>query len=257
MEIENDEMVAGGDIVKSEDNIGSEEGNLPTAMYTVYNVHGEPIGHRLYSYQPVYEPEDDDLISREDSEEYETNDSTEELPNMTVLKGGLFPDHQLSDPTQKAGNINKLKHEYFERYVDKRRKRFLTQVKTEGADAPKEMNEDLEVSESKLHKNEAKSRVIRDINNEERDTEIHTWSPVTNILETHHQIDEEHLKVVPLSRPVNATKKTLLDKELPVLSIQYNNTNSTEVNNMLDKRDKRTSRKTDRLNHTTATIPKT
>ncbi|KAG7300622.1 hypothetical protein JYU34_014915 [Plutella xylostella] len=252
-----DEMLPGSDISSH-----IEDTNLPTAMYTVYNVHGEPIGHRLYSYQPVYEPEEEDIVPHDGSLEFESTDSLEDIPNMTVLKGGLFPDHQLLNPDDKTGNINKLKHQYFERYVDKRRKRFLTQISNTGEnDELDNLNEndmELQVSESKpittaVPLLAAKSRKKRDI-------VLKHLDPVSNDLENNDKNEDgamEHLKVIPLNRSVtyNVTKEELGSKEMAVIPM-YQKTNSTEVDNFLEKRDKRTSRKTDKLNQTTATVPK-
>ena len=275
--------------------------NFPTAVYTIYNVHGEPVGHRLYSYQPVYEPEEDDIIQHEDTSEYENSDEgDDELEHVTVLKGGMFGDHSLSTDSN-ADNINKLKHEYFERYVDKRRKRFLnknlddtkremetsqeTDFDHEGSDEKKEFDMELEGDESKIDtvtklppKVTTKARIKRGVNNEEFDTNNWTQKPSANDLELNNEINIDLLKVVPLiskhdeddcenkeskEMSVIPLKPNLEDtykdysKEMAVVPLQYNKTNSTEVDNILDKRDKRTSRKTDRLNQTTATIPKT
>lgn len=274
--------------------------NFPTAVYTIYNVHGEPVGHRLYSYQPVYEPEEDDIIQHEDTSEYENSDEGEdELSHVTVLKGGMFGEHSLSTDSN-AENINKLKHEYFERYVDKRRKRFLNknlddtkkgmqsgveedETDFESSDEKKEFDLELEGDESKFDavtklppEITTKARIKREVNNEEFDTNNWTLRPSADDSELNNEINIDLLKVVPLTLkhtgddckedremsviPLKTNvEDTLKDysKEMAVVPLQYNKTNSTEVDNILDKRDKRTSRKTDRLNQTTATIPKT
>lgn len=276
--------------------------NFPTAVYTIYNVHGEPVGHRLYSYQPVYEPEEADIIPHEDTSEYENSDEGEdELEHITVLKGGMFGDHSLSTDSN-ADNINKLKHEYFERYVDKRRKRFLhknlddtkrgvesiedeTDFEHEGSDEKKEFDLELESDESKIDtvtklppEVTTKARIKRGINKEEFDTNNWTVKPSVGDSELNNEINVDLLKVMPLTTKDNdddcenkeskeisviPLKPNLEDtskdysKEMAVVPLQYNKTNSTEVDNILDKREKRTSRKTDRLNQTTSTIPKT
>lgn len=283
--------------------------NFPTAVYTIYNVHGEPIGHRLYSYQPVYEPEEDDIIQHEDTSEYDNADEghdEDDLSHVTVLKGGMFPDHSLNTDSN-ADNINKLKHEYFERYVDKRRKRFLNKnsddlkkqleedpeteedgekrdvdLESEEDDTKKEMDLELEGDESKINlvtkippEITTKVRAKRGINKEEFDTNNWTFKPTADDLELNNEINVDLLKVIPLTTRFNDNCKDSKEmavlplkpnaeedhkdynKEMAVVPLQYNNTNSTEVDNILDKRDKRTSRKTDRLNQTTATIPKT
>lgn len=242
-------------------NEGNDEENFPTAVYTVYNVHGEPIGHRLYSYQPVYEPEEEDIVDNVNTSEYEDSDDLDDLSHVTVLKGGLFPDHRI-DNNINARDINKLKHEYFERYVDKRRKRF-SNANTSDA-TKKEMDLELE-AESTVHlttstpETTKKSRFKRFVNVEETDREIWTTSPEIKVAESSvstNEVENDHLKVIPLG--YNAQNETEKEdsKELVLIPLQYNNTNSTEVDNILDKRDKRTSRKTDRLNQTTATVPK-
>lgn len=247
--------------------------NFPTAVYTIYNVHGEPIGHRLYSYQPVYEPEEEDLIQHEDTSEYEDSaEDSDELSHVTVLKGGMFGDHSLSTDSN-AENINKLKHEYFEKYVDKRRKRYLNKNLDDGK---KEFDLELEGEESKVDlvttpptEITTKSRIKRAINHEEFDTNNWTITPVAQEPESNNEISVDLLKVVPLKVDSSVEEKDNMtviplkesyndiNKEMAVVPLQYNNTNSTEVSNILDKREKRTSRKTDRLNQTTATIPKT
>ncbi|XP_049879785.1 uncharacterized protein LOC126376459 isoform X2 [Pectinophora gossypiella] len=260
------------------DGIETSDGeNFPTAVYTVYNVHGEPIGHRFYSYQPAYEPEDDEIVEpHEETIEYENSNDFDEPPHVTVLKGGLFPDHDLKANT--AQSINILKHEYFEKYVDKRRKRFSTSknseekkeidVELQGADSnnieardsrKKDLDIELFAEESRTTKTvispTSKPRIKRGINMEEYDRQMWTQQPIKES-EFVNEVNNDMLKVIPLETKaelVNATEH----KEMVVIPLQYNNTNSTEVNNIFDRRDKRTSRKTDRLNQTTATIPKT
>lgn len=275
--------------------------NFPTAVYTIYNVHGEPVGHRLYSYQPVYEPEEDEIVQHEETSEYENSDEEDELSHATVLKGGMFGDHSFSTDSN-ADNINKLKHDYFERYVDKRRKRFLnkngdevkkameisgegeTDLEFEDSDEKKELDLELEGDESKIDivtklppEITTNPRIKRGINNEEFDTNHWTLKPSPDDSELNNEIHTDLLKVVPLTAKDNddddcenskemaviPLKPNIEDtykdysKEMAVVPLQYNKTNSTEVDNILEKRDKRTSRKTDRLNQTTATIPKT
>lgn len=263
------------------------DGEYPTAVYTVYNVHGEPIGHRLYSYQPVYEPEEEDIIKHhEDTSEYQDDDELDELPNVTVLKGGLFAEHGRSKENE--NKINKLKHQYFERYLDKRRKRYSTSkngdelkkemnIELQGAqskkkerkhrfDNKKDLDLDLEAEESKstvtIIGSTVKPRIKRDIIREEYHRD---W---TTIPSKEEYTNEIMLQVIPLQNLDLEAKATVDsisehnvvnrdDKEMAVIPLQYKSTNSTEVDNILDQRDKRTSRKTDRLNQTTATIPKT
>lgn len=270
--------------------VESPDGELPTAVYTVYNVHGEPIGHRLYSYQPVYEPEEDDIIQHhEDTSEYQDDDELDELPNVTVLKGGMFPEHGRSKENEK--NINKLKHQYFERYLDKRRKRYSSSkngdevkkemdIELQGADSKKrgrrhrdnykkDLDLDLEAEESKstmtVIGSTVKPRVKRDVISEEYHRD---WTTIPSREEYTNEIMNNMLKVIPLQSLDLEAKATVDsksehnvinrdDKEMAVIPLQYKSTSSTEVENILDKRDKRTSRKTDRLNQTTATIPKT
>lgn len=270
----------------------SDGENFPTAVYTVYNVHGEPIGHRLYSFQPVYEPEDEDLVEHhEDTSEYEDTGESDHLPHMTVLKGGMFPDHDIKTD---ENAINKLKHQYFERYVDKRKKRFLSSKNSE--ETNKELDIELQSSESNkldtirhlnnkkdldiaLLEDESKKievttkatlttkpRIKRGINIEEYEREVLPLT-ATKEPESTNEINNDMLKVIPLESKVQNIQELIVkrggnetanpNKEKAVLPLQYNNTNSTEVGNILDKRDKRTSRKTDRLNQTTATVPKT
>lgn len=263
------------DFEEPDKNVETSDGeNYPTAVYTVYNVHGEPIGHRMYSYQPVYEPEDEDLVEHHEDIEYDEESESDDLPHVTVLKGGLFPDHDIDGDDE--NNINKLKHQYFERYVDKRRKRFLTpktseEIKKEldielieadsnklehttGIDGKKDLDIELQSDESKITKSivrtTVKPRVKRDVVTEETDRELWTAFP-TKELEL-NEIINDMLKVIPLE-----TKSDDLEKEMAVIPLQHNKTNSTEVSNLLDKKDKRTSRKTDRLNQTTASVPKT
>lgn len=238
-----------------EDDVPKEDDsneNLPTAVYTVYNVHGEPIGHRLYSYQPVYEPEIG--ISHEDVAEYEDSSESDDMQHVTVLKGGMF--HDKSDTED---NINKLKHDYFEKYLDKRSKRYLNKNID---DIKKELDTDLQgeettfVETTKSTDNAAKVRRKRNVNVEELARENWTFKPTVDDSDINNDINVDLLKVIPLEKSINTTEHDL-SKEMAVIPLQYNKTNSTEVDNILDKRDKRTSRKTDRLNQTTATIPKT
>lgn len=257
------------DTLKDEIERSDDEENFPTAVYTVYNVHGEPIGHRLYSYQPAYEPEDSDILGDDDSIEYKTNESIEENPHITVLRGGMFPDHQFQNiPTQKAGRINKLKHQYFARYIDKRRKRFLTQVSNGSNDDDlnierKNLDIDLEQSESKIDfiniENKLNfSRSKRDVSKVVK----HNGTSTAQHLDKYSNevIPNDNLSVIPLS-----TKSTFNDsitsndsstEQKFVIPLYNIKTNSTEVQNVLDKKDKRTSRKSDRLNQT-STVPKT
>lgn len=270
--------------------VEAPDGEYPTAVYTVYNVHGEPIGHRLYSYQPVYEPEEDDIIqTHEDISEYQDDGDLGELPNVTVLKGGLFPDHGHSKENE--NNINKLKHQYFVRYLDKRRKRYSSSkngddvkkemdIELQGADSKKnerkhrvnlkkDLDLDLEAEESKSTTTVTGSTVIprvkRDVISEEYHRE---WTTIPSREEYRNEIMNNMLEVIPLQSLDLEAKATVDsksvhnvinsdDKEMVVIPLQYKSTSSTEVVNILDKRDKRTSRKTDRLNQTTATIPKT
>ncbi|XP_047540229.1 uncharacterized protein LOC125073443 isoform X1 [Vanessa atalanta] len=227
--------------------------NFPTAVYTVYNVHGEPIGHKFYSYQPVYEPEDDELVHRVDSTEYDDSSDLENDSHITILKGGVFPDHEFAS-NEISENINKLKHQYFERYVDKRRKRFLNSKNN----VRKEIDIELNATESNIHittqtLEDPKPRVKRNINLKESDTQLSTINSIPQSPKLINDIDSDLLKVIPL--PSKNTSSG--EKEVAVIPLQYKNTNSTEVSNKTDKREKRTSRKTDRLNQTTATVPKT
>lgn len=233
-----------------EDENPKDDENLPTAVYTVYNVHGEPIGHRLYSYQPVYEPEID--ISHEDVSEYEDSSESDGLQHATVLKGGMF--HDRSDTEV---NIDKLKHEYFEKYLDKRSKRYLNKNID---DIKKELDMDLVgeenvVASTKSTETTDKVRRKRDVNVEEFSKENWVYKPSEDNLDINNDINLDLLKVIPLRKHTNDTEH-YFSKEMAVIPLQYKYTNSTEVNN-IDKREKRTSRKTDRLNQTTATIPKT
>ncbi|XP_045762822.1 uncharacterized protein LOC123865673 [Maniola jurtina] len=246
-----------GDLIGSE--IPSGE-NFPTAVYTVYNVHGEPIGHKFYSYQPVYEPEDDELVHRVDSSEYEDSGEFENDSPITILKGGTFPDHEVENDNEISENINKLKHQYFERYVDKRRKRFLNSKS--GEVTSKNVDIELKATDSNIKITtqvaKAKPRHKRNINFEEFDTQISTTNSIPQEAKMTVDVNSEMLKVIPLStRSQNATAREIFEKEMAVIPLQYNNTNSTEIGNRTDKREKRTSRKTDRLNQTTATVPKT
>lgn len=258
--------------------IESHDENLPTAVYTIYNVHGEPIGHRLYSYQPVYEPEEEEIIHHsEGTSEYEdSGEEGDELSHATILKGGLFDDNNLSTDGN-AENINRLKHEYFEKYIDKRHKRYLNKNSNESR---KEFDLELEEDENKSDlmttsptEVSTKARRKRDIHIEESDTNNWTPRPTAQDSESSSNINLNLLKVVPLYKHVyisgdNMTVIPLKQnyetesykkytKEVAVVPLQYNKTNSTEVDNVLDKREKKTSRKTDRLNQTTATVPKT
>ncbi|XP_060807330.1 uncharacterized protein LOC106139408, partial [Amyelois transitella] len=236
----------------------SDEEHLPTAVYTVYNVHGEPIGHRMYSYQPVYEPEDDDLIHRDDIATYSDSEEDEDLSHMTVLRGGTFADHDAVDP-RNPHSIDELKHDYFERYFDKRRKRYLSSKTSE--EIKKELDIELDAESAvevttKTVESSTKVRRKRDINEEDDDTGLYTLPPTFKEQELINDISTNHLKVIPLeTRSENETDN--YSREMAVIPLQYTNTNSTEVDNILDKRDKRTSRKTDRLNQTTVTVPKT
>ncbi|KAL4708940.1 hypothetical protein ACJJTC_014968, partial [Scirpophaga incertulas] len=249
----------GEDLSPSEDDMSDEE-HVPTGIYTVYNVHGEPIGHRLYSYQPVYEPEESDVIENIESSEYDDSNEFDHLSHITVLKGGMFPESKSAN--KRVKNINRLKHEYFERYVDKRWKRFSNTKN--GDTTKKDMNIELE-AESSVHtatntsKPSTKSRVKRYINTEEVDRQSWTSPPTLKFSESLNEVTNDNLKVIPLeTTDHNETENANdLNKEMVVIPLQYNNTNSTEVDNLIDRRDKRTSRKTDRLNQTTATIPKT
>ncbi|CAH2250497.1 jg9593 [Pararge aegeria aegeria] len=245
-----------GDLIGSE--IPSGE-NFPTAVYTVYNVHGEPIGHKFYSYQPVYEPEDDELVHRVDSSEYEDSGEIENDSHITILKGGTFPDHEIENDNGISENINKLKHQYFERYVDKRRKRFLNTKSSEVI--KKDVDIELKATDGNIQITtqlaEIKPRHKRNINLEEYDTQISIANSSPHATKN-VDLNSDYLKVIPLStRSQNATAREIFEKEIAVIPLQYNNTNSTEVSNRTDKREKRTSRKTDRLNQTTATVPKT
>ncbi|XP_050552078.1 uncharacterized protein LOC118277568 isoform X4 [Spodoptera frugiperda] len=283
-----------GDMETPTSNENNDE-NFPTAVYTIYNIHGEPIGHRLYSYQPVYEPEEDEIVQHGDTSEYEdSEEENDELAHVTVLKGGMFDEHSTDS---NADNINKLKHEYFERYVDKRRKRFLIKISEDAkknSDSTQDEEDDLELDgtkkvldmelegdETKIDtvtkvppESTTKVRIKRGINNEEYDTNNWTLKPTTEDINLNNEINLDLLKVVPLTTKLSeldcedSKEMTViplkhnfedkdLGKEVAIVPLQYNKTNSTEVDNILDKRDKRTSRKTDRLNQTTATVPKT
>lgn len=246
--------------------------NFPTAVYTMYNVHGEPVGHRLYSYQPVYEPE---LDASDDISEYEDSSESDATNHITILKGGLFPEHNDNEE-----NINKIKHQYFERYLEKRRKRYLnknseeenktSEEENKSSDERNKSNEE-EKTESSMElqgdetildatkatvKIAAKVRRKRNVYYEEFDREHWTFRPTVQNSELNNDI-EELLKVIPLDiKAGNSTEKEY-NHEMAVIPLQYNKTNSTEVDNILEKRDKRTSRKTDRLNQTTAAMPKT
>ncbi|XP_073962964.1 uncharacterized protein [Choristoneura fumiferana] len=249
-----------GETMETDTETGHGDGeNFPTAVYTVYNVHGEPIGHRMYSYQPVYEPEEDEIVQRDDTSDFEeSSDFDNDLSHVTILKGGLFPDHE-TDKTAK--NINKLKHQYFERYVDKRRKRFLTSKTSE--DNKTSIDLELQSTESKTEvttkniiETSTNARRKRDVNQEEYDRDTWTENPLAKNLVSTNEIYENLLSVIPLK--TKSENETNIDsKEIAVIPLQYKRTNSTEVDNISDKRDKRTSRKTDRLNQTTAAIPKT
>lgn len=224
---------------------GIEDGdgeNFPTAVYTVYNIHGEPIGHRLYSYQPFYEPEDE-ILEHEDTTEYHDTEESDDIPSLTILRGGIFDEHETEN------SIDRLKHQYFERYVDKRRKRFLNKSSEE----KKELEEELQSVESTTEtvtKAVTKARKRRGVNFEEFDRDFFTKP--TDYFK--YDLSSDLLKVIPLTTKNDGRE---FNKEVAVIPLQYNRTNSTEIDNILDKRDKRTSRKTDRLNQTTATVPKT
>lgn len=248
-EFEDDDDIIGSDVHRGE--------NFPTAVYTVYNIHGEPIAHKFYSYQPVYEPEDDDLVHRVDSSEYEDSEELENGSHITILKGGMFPDHE-TENNEISDNINKLKHQYFERYVDKRRKRFLSNKSSENL--KKDINIELTATESNLHSTKqtidtTKSRHKRNVHTEEFDTYLSTINSVVQEQKLGGDVDSDLLKVIPLPISMNTTRK-VTEEEIAVIPLQYKNTNSTEVGRT-DKREKRTSRKTDRLNQTTASVPKT
>ncbi|XP_012545704.3 uncharacterized protein LOC101741571 isoform X2 [Bombyx mori] len=223
---------------------GIDEENFPTAVYTVYNVHGEPIGHRLYAYQPVYEPEDGDVLEHNDVVEYQDSDEDDELSHATIVRGGMFRARDSSE-----NSIDRLKHDYFERYLDKRRKRFLNKHGEE----KKEFDDDMEPAESTV---ETVTKIIeatrrkRNVNVEEHDTDYYPKSTVYSGVA--NDLQNDLLKVIPLS-----TYETRWSREMSVGPLQHNETNSTGFGNVLEKRDKRTSRKTDRLNQTTATVPKT
>lgn len=223
---------------------GIDEENFPTAVYTVYNVHGEPIGHRLYAYQPVYEPEDGDVLEHNDVVEYQDSDEDDELSHATIVRGGMFRARDSSE-----NSIDRLKHDYFERYLDKRRKRFLNKHGEE----KKEFDDDMEPAESTV---ETVTKIIeatrrkRNVNVEEHDTDYYPKSTVYSGVA--NDLQNDLLKVIPLS-----TYETRWSREMSVGPLQHNETNSTGYGNVLEKRDKRTSRKTDRLNQTTATVPKT
>ncbi|XP_072947913.1 sushi, von Willebrand factor type A, EGF and pentraxin domain-containing protein 1 [Epargyreus clarus] len=279
------EFLEDDDIAPSDTDTPDGE-NFPTAVYTVYNVHGEPIGHRLYSYQPVYEPEEDEVVHHDEVPDYEDSSEFDDNPHMTILKGGMFPDHEQESHEEIADNINKLKHQYFEKYVDKRRKRFLNQKsgesdsgdnrksgETESGEKQKsgessEVNKDKTLVDVELQGAESnviatqklirktKSRTKRNVITEETDTEIQTVRPYETDAKLIDDIEIDLLKVIPLPKAKNETND-VYKKEVAVIPIQYVKTNSTEVDNILEKRDKRTSRKTDRLNQTTATVPKT
>ncbi|XP_050671196.1 uncharacterized protein LOC126969692 [Leptidea sinapis] len=222
-----------------------DEGNIPTAVYTIFNIHGEPVAHKFYSYQPVYEPEEGELIHHDD-EEYDSEEG-EDDSQMTILKGGTFseldPDHGNSD------NINKLKHQYFERYVDKRWKRF-SGVKLEEI---QNNTRSIEATQVTATEPDFKSRKKRNINYEEYDRDVSIAKPTqfSELL----TINEDHLKVIPLQPKLNLLKYE--ENESVLIPVKYNGTNSTEFPTRSEKREKRTSRKTDRLNQTTASVPKT
>ncbi|KAJ0171288.1 hypothetical protein K1T71_012838 [Dendrolimus kikuchii] len=218
--------------------ISFNEENFPTAVYTVYNIHGEPIGHRMYSYQPSYEPDDaslhhDDISNYDDSEE-------DVLSHATILKGGMFPDRD-------DNSIDRLKHEYFERYVDKRRKRFLNKNIDDMRLVDGELQSEETVTES--FNVTAKVRTKRGVNFEQFD---HFSDAISQEDIALNDINIDLLRVIPLNNKANNSIV-----EVAVIPLQYNKTNTTEVGNLIDKRDKRTSRKTDRLNQTTASVPKT
>lgn len=210
--------------------------NFPTAVYTVYNIHGEPIGHRMYSYQPSYEVDDVNLHN-DDVSHYD--DSEDVLAHATILKGGMFTD------TDDNG-IDRLKHEYFERYVDKRRKRFLNKNIDDVKLADSELQSEETATES--FNVTPKVRTKRGINIGEFE---HFSDAMSQEDIEFNAINIDLLKVIPLHNKTND------DAEIAVVPLQYNKTNTTEVGNLLEKRDKRTSRKTDRLNQTTASVPKT
>lgn len=248
LNVEEDDEMVGSDVE-------TDEENFPTAVYTVYNVHGEPIGHRLYSYQPVYEPEEEEVIHHEDVSEYEdSGEFDDESSHITILKGGLFPDHELATKDDMASGINALKHQYFDRYVDKRHKRFSNQNNTD--EIKKELDIDLQSAETKLQtttktKTERRKRAI---NIEESEREIFTISPIAETSGVFHEVTDI-LKVIPLKHKNDTSNE--IDKKMSVIPLQNNRTNSTDVTNIFEKRNKRTSRKTDRLNQTTASVPKT
>ncbi|CAG9571132.1 unnamed protein product [Danaus chrysippus] len=246
---------------EEDDMMGSDipdDGNFPTAVYTVYNVHGEPVGHKFYSYQPVYEPEEDELVHRVDSMEYEDSAGLEN-DHLTILKGGMFPDNDIENTNEVSENINKLKHQYFERYVDKRRKRFLTLKPTDSSG--KEVDFELNSTDSNQVTTvivDMKSRVKRNVNIEESDTEVPTKHSL--LMESlFNESDPETLKVIPLppsTRELRNDNVISSQKELAFFLEQFNNKTSGGTN-IGEKREKRTSRKTDRLNQTTASVPKT
>lgn len=101
-----------------------------------------------------------------------------------------------------------------------------------------------------------KSRIKRNVVMEESDREIWTENPQAQDVDLINEVTSDLLRVIPLEINVENETDKHYSKEMAVIPLQYNNTNSTEVDNILDKRDKRTSRKTDRLNQTTATVPK-
>ncbi|XP_045540469.1 uncharacterized protein LOC106717941 [Papilio machaon] len=249
LNLEEDDEMVGSDV-------GNDEENFPTAVYTVYNVHGEPIGHRLYSYQPVYEPEDEDVVLHEDVAEYEdSGEFDDDSTHITILKGGLFPDHELATKDDMTSGINALKHQYFDRYVDKRHKRFSNQNNTN--ELKKEIDIDLQSAETSVQTTTDKSKIARskrNINVEETEREIFTVSPIAKTSGIYHEVTDI-LKVVPLKLKNDTLNE--IGKEMSVIPLQNNRTNSTDVINIFERRDKRTSRKTDRLNQTTASVPKT
>lgn len=223
----------------------TEGDEIPTAVYTVYNVNGDPIGHRLLSFQPVYENDDTDQDTKASSVEYELSDA-EELPNMTVLKGGLFSDRSLNSPFDKTSNIKKLKHAYLQRYLDKRRKRLAGQGSTENVPetaTKKDMNVELFAAENSVEittvspENQNKTKRVR------RNALIDLGQPNEDLENTNE------LSVIPLNKN-HIDNNDVIDQEMSVIPLQYNSTNSTEIDNLLDKRDKRTNRKSDRLNST-------
>ncbi|VVC93465.1 unnamed protein product [Leptidea sinapis] len=193
-----------------------DEGNIPTAVYTIFNIHGEPVAHKFYSYQPVYEPEEGELIHHDD-EEYDSEEG-EDDSQMTILKGGTFseldPDHGNSD------NINKLKHQYFERYVDKRWKRF-SGVKLEEI---QNNTRSIEATQVTATEPDFKSRKKRNINYEEYDRDVSIAKPTqfSELL----TINEDHLKVIPLQPKLNLLKYE--ENESVLIPVKYNGTNSTE-----------------------------